>query len=275
MGANEWRTSTSWPPPEAEARSFYLGSNGGATLHYGDGRLDDECPAEDDRWDSYLYIAHKPVITNGGSILQIAVGTPGPRDQSRAESRDDVLCYSTEPLQRPLDVAGPVSVDLFVSSDRPDTDFTAKLVDVQPDGKPISLTDGIIRARFREGFDHEVLLEPGKVAEVTIDLASIAHRFAAGHRIRLEISSSNYPRFMPNPNTRGGRRTRPRRRSRRSTTSTAAGRRPQRCTCTCSRTPDAALRTRGESRPQRPRRSSPARGPWRCGRATSFDFASR
>ena len=109
MGANEWRTSTSWPPPEAEARSFYLGSNGGGTLHYGDGRLDDECPAEDDRWDSYLYIAHKPVITNGGSILQIAIGTPGPRDQSRAESRDDVLCYSTEPLQRPLDVAGPVS----------------------------------------------------------------------------------------------------------------------------------------------------------------------
>ena len=201
MGANEWRTSTSWPPPEAEARSFYLGSNGGGTLHYGDGRLDDECPAEDDRWDSYLYIAHKPVITNGGSILQIAIGTPGPRDQSRAESRDDVLCYSTEPLQRPLDVAGPVSVDLYVSSDRPDTDFTAKLVDVHPDGKPISLTDGIIRARFREGFDREVLLEPGKVAEVTIDLASIAHRFAAGHRIRLEVSSSNYPRFMPNPNT--------------------------------------------------------------------------
>ena len=201
MGANEWRTSSSWPPPEAEARSFYLGSNGGGTLHYGDGRLDDECPAEDDRWDSYLYIAHKPVITNGGSILQIAIGTPGPRDQSRAESRDDVLCYSTEPLQRPLDVVGPVSVDLFISSDRPDTDFTAKLVDVHPDGKPISLTDGIIRARFREGFDREVLLEPGKVAEVTIDLASIAHRFAAGHRIRLEVSSSNYPRFMPNPNT--------------------------------------------------------------------------
>ena len=97
--------------------------------------------------------------------------------------------------------SGPVSVDLFISSDRPDTDFTAKLVDVHPDGKPISLTDGIIRARFREGFDREVLLEPGKVAEVTIDLASIAHRFAAGHRIRLEVSSSNYPRFMPNPNT--------------------------------------------------------------------------
>ncbi len=200
MGANEWRTSASWPPPEAEPRSFYLGSQGGATMHYGDGRLEDECPAEDGRWDSYLFSAYKPVQTEGGSILQIAVGLPGPRDQSRVESRDDVLCYSTEPLQRPLDAAGPVSVELFVSSDRPDTDFTAKLVDVHPDGRPISLTDGILRARFRNGFDREELLEPGAIARVTIDLASIAHRFEAGHRIRLEVSSSNYPRFLPNPN---------------------------------------------------------------------------
>ena len=201
MGANEWRESPSWPPPEAEQRAFYLASDGGATLHYGDGRLVDECPAEDQRWDQYLYIAYKPVMTEGGSILQMPIGLPGPRDQSRAESRDDVLCYSTEPLARPLDAAGPVTVELFVSSDRPDTDFTAKLVDVHPDGTPISLTDGIIRARFRNGFEREELLEPGEVARVEIDLASIAHRFEAGHRIRLEVSSSNYPRFFPNSNT--------------------------------------------------------------------------
>lgn len=201
MGANEWRESLAWPPPEAEPRTFYLGSHGAATMHYGDGRLDDECPAEDQRWDSYMYVAYRPVQTEGGSILQVAIGLPGPRDQSRAESRDDVLCYSTPPLERPLDVAGPVTVELFVSSDRPDTDFTAKLVDVHPDGKPISLTDGIIRARFREGFEREVLLEPGKTARVEIDLASIGHRFETGHRIRLEVSSSNYPRFFPNPNT--------------------------------------------------------------------------
>lgn len=201
MGANEWRESSAWPPPEAEQRAFYLASDGGATLHYGDGRLVDECPAEDQRWDQYLYIAYKPVMTEGGSILQMPIGLPGPRDQSRAESRDDVLCYTTEPLSRPLDVAGPVTVELFVSSDRPDTDFTAKLVDVQPDGRPISLTDGIIRARFRNGFEREELLEPGEVARVEIDLASIAHRFGAGHRIRLEVSSSNYPRFFPNSNT--------------------------------------------------------------------------
>ena len=201
MRANEWRESSAWPPPEAEQRSFYLASDGGATLHYGDGRLVDECPAEDQRWDQYLYIAYKPVMTEGGSILQMPIGLPGPRDQSRAESRDDVLCYTTEPLSHSLDVAGPVTVELFVSSDRPDTDFTAKLVDVQPDGRPISLTDGIIRARFRNGFKREELLEPGEVARVEIDLASIAHRFEAGHRIRLEVSSSNYPRFFPNSNT--------------------------------------------------------------------------
>ena len=201
MGANEWRESASWPPPEAERRAFYLGSQGGATMHYGDGRLDDECPAEDERWDSYMYVGYKPVMTEGGSILQIAIGSPGPRDQSRVESRDDVLCYSTAPLARALDVAGPVTVELFVSSDRPDTDFTAKLVDVHADGTPISLTDGIMRARFRNGFEREELLEAGKIARVEIDLASIAHRFQAGHRIRLEVSSSNYPRFLPNPNT--------------------------------------------------------------------------
>ena len=128
MGANEWRESSAWPPPEAEQRAFYLASDGGATLHYGDGRLVDECPAEDQRWDQYLYIAYKPVMTEGGSILQMPIGLPGPRDQSRAESRDDVLCYSTEPLSHSLDVAGPATVELFVSSDRPDTDFTAKLV---------------------------------------------------------------------------------------------------------------------------------------------------
>ena len=201
MGANEWRESASWPPPEARQRRFYLASHGGATLYYGDGRLDDECPAEDQRWDQYMFSAYKPVITEGGSILQMPIGLPGPRDQSRVESRDDVLCYSSKPLQRPLDVAGPVSVELFVSSDRPDTDFTAKLVDVHPDGKPVSLTDGIMRARFRNGFEREELLEPGEIAELTIDLASIAHRFEAGHRIRLEVSSSNYPRFLANPNT--------------------------------------------------------------------------
>ena len=203
MGANEWRTAESWPPPNAEERTLYLASNGGATMHYGDGRLTDECPAEDQRWDEYMFSGYKPVMTNGGSTLQVAIGMPGPQDQTRAESRDDVLCYTSEPLTEALDAAGPVEVDIWFSSDRPDTDITAKLVDVHPDGKPVSLTDGIMRARFREGFDQEVALTLGEVAKLTVDLASIGHRFEAGHRIRLEVSSSNYPRFMVNSNDGG------------------------------------------------------------------------
>ncbi|MDE2891672.1 MAG: CocE/NonD family hydrolase [Chloroflexota bacterium] len=203
MGANEWRTDESWPPPNAEERSLYLASNGGATMHYGDGRLVDECPDNDQRWDEFMYTGYKPVITEGGSTLQQGVGLPGPRDQSRTESRDDVLCYTTEPLTEAVDVAGPVEVDIWFSSSQPDTDITAKLVDVLPDGKPVSLIDGIMRARFREGFDQEVLMTPGEVVKVTVDLASLGHRFDVGHRIRLEVSSSNYPRFMTNSNDGG------------------------------------------------------------------------
>ncbi len=203
MGANEWRTAESWPPAEAVEQTFYLGSDGGGNLHYGDGRLTSECPAEDYRWDQFMYSGYKPTITNGGSTLQVAINLPGPRDQSRAESRDDVLCYTSEALTEPLDVAGPVELGVWFSSDRTDTDIAAKLVDVHPDGKPVLLTDGIMRARFREGFDRERLLTPGEVAKVTIDLASLGHRFDVGHRIRLEVSSSNYPRFMPNSNDGG------------------------------------------------------------------------
>ncbi len=198
MGANEWRTDESWPPPNAVARTLYLGSDGGGTMHWGDGRLLDECPAEDHRWDEYSCSGYKPVMSNGGSTLQLPIGQPGPRDQSRAESRDDVLCYTSAPLTEPLDMAGPVEAEIWFASDHPDTDITAKLVDVQPDGKPVSLIDGIMRARFREGFDREAPLTPGEVARVTVDLASIGHRFDVGHRIRLEVSSSNYPRFMVN-----------------------------------------------------------------------------
>ena len=100
-----------------------------------------------------MYIGYKPVITEGGSTLQQAIGLPGPRDQTRTENRDDVLCYTTEPLTEAVDVAGPVEVDIWFSSRQPDTDITAKLVDVHPDGKPVSLVDGVMRARFREGFD--------------------------------------------------------------------------------------------------------------------------
>ena len=203
MGANEWRADASWPPPHAVERTLYLGSDGGGTMHYGDGRLTKTCPDEDLRWDEYSTNGWKPVISNGGSTLHVAIAMPGPRDQSHAEGRDDVLCYTTEPLAAPLDMAGPVTAEIWLSSDRPDTDITAKLVDVRPDGTPVSLIDGIMRARFREGFDREVMLTPGEPVKLTVDLASLGHRFDVGHRVRLEVSSSNYPRFMVNANDGG------------------------------------------------------------------------
>ena len=203
MGANEWRTSDTWPPANTEERTLFLASDGGANTSRGDGKLSWEPVADDHRWDEFMFSGYRPVISEGGSLLQIAIGLPGPRDQTKVEQQDQVLCYTTEPLTEAVDVAGPVEADIYFSSDRPDTDITAKLVDVHPDGKPVSLTDGIMRARFREGFDREVPLVAGEVVKVTVDLASVAHRFEAGHRIRLEVSSSNYPRFMVNSNDGG------------------------------------------------------------------------
>ena len=131
------------------------------------------------------------------------MGLPGPRDQRRVEARDDVLCYTTGRLPAPLDVAGPVTVELWAVTDCPDTDWTAKLVDVYPDGRALSLTDGVIRARFAESLAEPRPLVAGDPTRYTLDLANTAHRFGAGHRVRLEISSSNFPRFDANTNTGG------------------------------------------------------------------------
>ena len=118
-------------------------------------------------------------------------------------ARDDVLCYTTPVLNGPVEVIGPISVTLFVSSSAVDTDFTAKLVDVFPDGKAINLCDGILRARYRNGLDHDEPMQPGTVYEITVDMTATANVFLAGHRIRLDISSSNFPRYDRNTNTGG------------------------------------------------------------------------
>jgi putative CocE/NonD family hydrolase len=127
----------------------------------------------------------------------------GPLDQRLVEEREDVLCYTSAPLERPLEVIGPVALVLAVSSSAPDTDFTGKLVDVSPDGRAEILTDGILRARYRESPTAPALMEPGRVYELRIDLGATANVFRAGHRIRLEVSSSNFPRFDRNTNTGG------------------------------------------------------------------------
>ena len=139
--------------------------------------------------------------TEGGSLLQQSVGQPGPRDQSQIEARDDVLCYTTAPFERPLTVAGPVTVELWAVTDAPDTDWTAKLVVVEPDGRTISLCDGIRRASFRESLTDPSPVTPGEAYRYEIELGSTAYRFGAGDRLRLQVSSSNFPRFDANPNT--------------------------------------------------------------------------
>ena len=203
MGANEWRKSGQWPPPEAQTQSWYLHSGGNANSARGDGAVVTTPPPGDQVPDRYFYDPLRPVPSEGGPTLHSGIGLPGPRDQSPIEARDDVLCYTSEPLEEPLVVAGPVKVVLWTVTDAPDTDFTAKLVDVQPDGRPVSVCDGIIRARFRDSFSEPSPVPEGEPARYEIDLASTAIVFPPGHRIRLEVSSSNFPRFDANPNTGG------------------------------------------------------------------------
>ncbi|RME92179.1 MAG: CocE/NonD family hydrolase, partial [Verrucomicrobia bacterium] len=149
--------------------------------------------------DSFVYDPENPVPTHGGNNL---VALPsGPFDQTEIERRADVLVYTTPPLEEPVEVTGPVRLILYAASTAPDTDFTGKLVDVHPDGRAFNLCEGIIRARYRDSDTEPTLIEPGKVHRYEIDLWVTSNLFRRGHRIRLEVSSSNFPRFDRNPNT--------------------------------------------------------------------------
>ncbi|MFL5704709.1 MAG: CocE/NonD family hydrolase [Ktedonobacteraceae bacterium] len=205
MGPNIWREEDDWPLPDTQFRPYYLHSNGHANTAAGNGTLSTEAPTEEAE-DVYLYDPRDPVPTNGGATflpgLQVAVNA-GPRDQRGIETRDDVLCYTTAPLERPVEVTGPIELVLFASSSAKDTDFTGKLVDVYPGGRAESITDGILRARYREALSKPVLMEPNRVYELHITVGATAQVFGAGHCIRLEVSSSNFPRFDRNTNTGG------------------------------------------------------------------------
>jgi putative CocE/NonD family hydrolase len=198
MGTNVWREEDAWPLPDTRYRSYYLHSSGHANSAAGDGTLSPE-PAGQEPEDSYCYDPQHPVPTVGGAILGLA----GPCDQRQVEAREDVLCYTTPPLTHPLEVTGPIELVLYVSSSAVDTDFTGKLVDVSPDGRAENLTDGILRARYRDSLARPTLMEPGQVYALHLDLGATAKVFRAGHRIRLDISSSNFPRFDRNTNTGG------------------------------------------------------------------------
>lgn len=193
MGANEWRVASDWPPPEVEFADFYLGSNGTLT------RTAIAKPALPD---SYVYDPENPTPTVGGSILS-NVYRPGSVDVSQVQQRADVLTYTTVPLTTPVDVVGPLRLVLFASSSAVDTDFSARLTDVFPDGRAIQLQSGMLRARYRDLTGSPQLLEPRRIYQLEIDLWATANRFAAGHRIRLDISSADFPRFDRNTN-RGG-----------------------------------------------------------------------
>ena len=201
MGANVWRDEGEWPLSRTRYVNYYLHSDGNANTLNGDGSLSPEAPG-DERWDVFLYNPVNPVPTRGGGLCcHEAAYPPGALDQREVESRADVLVYSTPPLEKDTEVTGPVAVTLWAASSAVDTDFTAKLVDLCPCGGAINLTDGIIRARYRESTTQARLIQPDEVYEYKIDLWATSNVFKAGHSIRLEISSSNFPRFDRNPNT--------------------------------------------------------------------------
>lgn len=201
MGRNEWRDEDVWPPARAQATRYFLHSSGKANTLNGDGGLTPE-PPKKEKNDRYVYDPADPVATRGGPLCcdeqHLA---PGAFDQRPVETRSDVLVYNSPVLQQDLEVTGPVGLELYVKSSSTDTDFTAKLVDVWPNGFAQNLTEGIVRMRYRGAQDKPDLIKPGKAYKINIDLWATSNVFLAGHRLRLEVSSSNFPRFDRNLNT--------------------------------------------------------------------------
>ncbi len=203
MGYNVWRDEDEWPLARAENVNYYFHSEGKANTLNGNGTLSPQEPAQEPP-DVFLYNPADPVPTQGGPLCCNAYFLPnGAYDQREIETREDVLIYSTPPLERDIEVTGPISVTLWAATSATDTDFTAKLVDVSDCGCARNLTDGIIRARCRESTSSPSLVEPGQVYRYTIDLWATSNVFKAGHQIRVEVSSSNFPRFDRNTNTGG------------------------------------------------------------------------
>ncbi|OLF14737.1 CocE/NonD family hydrolase [Actinophytocola xanthii] len=203
MGIDRWRDEMDWPLPDTRYTDFFLDGTGHANSAAGGGVLTRDVPSET-AVDTFRYDPRRPVPTLGGTVLAAAPGAyPGPADQAAVETREDVLCFTTAVLDRPVEITGHVSLVLHVSSSAPDTDFTGKLVDVHPDGRAILLCEGIRRARYRESLIEAAPLTPGTVCELSIDLCVTSNVFLPGHRIRLEVSSSNFPRYDRNTNTGG------------------------------------------------------------------------
>ena len=201
MGINEWRDEHEWPLARTDWQKWYLHSGGSANSVMGNGVLSPQ-ELSDQQPDSYIYDPQFPVQTIGGNnCCSPDIVAWGPYDQRPVEARNDVLCYTSAPLEEDLEVTGPITLVLYASTDGLDTDWTAKLSDVSPDGYSKNLCDGIIRARFREGFEEPVLLTPNEVYRYEIDVSVTGNVFKRGNRIRVDVSSSNFPRFDRNMNT--------------------------------------------------------------------------
>ena len=201
MGKNEWREEEDWPLARAKNTRYYLHSAGAANGLSGDGTLSATAPGEEKR-DQYVYDPADAAPTIGGPLCCQALPTGiGPQDQRPAEGRSDVLVYATTAFAKDTEVTGPVSLDLWVNSSAVDTDFTGMLVDVWPNGFAQNLTSGILRLRYRNSQQKAELANPGEVYHVAVDLWATSNVFLAGHKLRLEVSSSDFPRFDRNLNT--------------------------------------------------------------------------
>jgi putative CocE/NonD family hydrolase len=204
MGLNTWQSSDTWPPSGAQPMTFYLGSGGRANTAGGDGVLA-SAPPDADRPDSFTYDPAKPVMSVGGNVCCTGNAiTAGAFDQRKNEAREDVLVYTSEPFKDGVEISGPIVPTLYVSSDVKDTDFTVKVLDVYPDGRAYNLDESIQRMRYRDGYDKPLVwMEKDKIYKVALQPLTTSNYFAPGHRLRIEISSSNFPRFDRNLNTGG------------------------------------------------------------------------
>lgn len=204
MGSNLWQSSDTWPPPDAKPVTYYLASSGHANSLNGDGLLLPS-PEQKDSPDKFVYDPMNPVPTHGGGFCCLGADyKAGALDQRGLETRDDILVYSTGPLKEGIEVSGPIDVTLYVSSDVKDTDFTVKLIEVLPDGTAYNIEENIQRARYREGYAKPpVWMEKDKTYKITLQPMETSNYFAPGHQLRIEISSSNFPRFDRNLNTGG------------------------------------------------------------------------
>ena len=204
MGINKWQTAEAWPPAGAQPVTWFLSSAGKANSLYGDGALS-TAPPSSDTADSFTYDPANPVLAYGGNVC--CTGTAiqaGSFDQRRMEARHDILVYTSEPFEEGVELSGPITPTLYVSSDAKDTDFTVKVIDVDPDGRAFNLDESIQRMRYRDGYDKPVVwMERGKVYKVTLQPLTTSNFFLPGHRLRVEVSSSNFPRFDRNLNTGG------------------------------------------------------------------------